>query len=107
MLCCCCYRYLANDMQFFLTSPIIIFALWKHRKVGLGLLATLLVALSPLNSLQMLFQVSFTVIPTVLGFVNNWGFSTQVHLHFQPDCQLLGFPFLDLGWWKSQYGGLP
>ena len=39
-------RYLANDMQFFLTSPIIIFALWKHRTVGLSLLATLLVSLS-------------------------------------------------------------
>ena len=52
------YRYLANDMQFFLTSPIIIFALWRHRTVGLGLLATLLVllilillAMSPLYSL--------------------------------------------------------
>ena len=36
-------RYLANDMQFFLTSPIIIFALWKHRTLGLTLLSTLLV----------------------------------------------------------------
>ena len=30
-------------MQFFLTSPIIIFALWKHRTIGLTLLTTLLV----------------------------------------------------------------
>ena len=53
-------RYLANDMQFFLTSPIIIFALWKHRTIGLSLLATLLVSLSSLfisvlESPQMLF----------------------------------------------------
>ena len=38
-------RYLANDMQFFLTSPIIIFALWKRRTIGLTLLTTLLVYL--------------------------------------------------------------
>ena len=54
-------RYMANDMQFFLTSPFIIFALWKNRNIGLGLLAGLLVI--------------FTAIPTALGFIEEWGFS--------------------------------
>ena len=47
------------------------------------------------------------MIPTVLGFVNNWGFSTQVHLHFCLSLSTLGFLLPDLGWWKSKYGGLP
>jgi hypothetical protein len=57
-------RYLANDMQFFLTTPFIIFAMWKNDRLGLGLLATLLVI--------------FTAIPTALGFINDWGFSTII-----------------------------
>ena len=57
-------RYMANDMQFFLTSPFIIFALWKNRNLGLGLLAGLLVI--------------FTAIPTALGFIEEWGFSPVV-----------------------------
>jgi hypothetical protein len=51
---------MANDMQFFLTSPFIIYALWKNHRVGLGLLGSLLLI--------------FTVIPTVLSFVNDYPF---------------------------------
>ena len=57
-------RYMANDMQFFLTSPFIIFALWKKPKLGLGLLGLLLTV--------------FTAIPTVLGVVRDWPFSPML-----------------------------
>ena len=71
-------------MQFFLTSPIIIFALWKHRTVGVALLTTLLVHQTAKKNKdttdQSIKQVTFTVIPTVLGFTNDWGFSSQVIL---------------------------
>merc|ERR550517_1016746 len=80
--------YLANDMQFFLTSPIIIFALWKHRTIGLSLLATLL--------------VSFTVIPTVLGFVNNWGFSTQILAGGNPNMEGYFDQFYVVPWCRYQ-----
>ena len=48
-------------MQFFLTSPFIIYALWKNRTLGLGLLGALL--------------VTFTAIPIALGYMRDWGFS--------------------------------
>ena len=57
-----------NDMQFFLASTFIIFALWSskqqpwRRNFGLALLGILLVI--------------FTAIPTVLGIVNNYPFSS-------------------------------
>ena len=63
-------RYMANDMQFFLTSPFIIFALWSSRRqpwkrnMGLALLGILLVV--------------FTAIPTVLGFVKDYPFSPML-----------------------------
>jgi hypothetical protein len=55
-------RYLANDMQFFVTTPFIIFAMWKSTRLGVGLLSTLLVI--------------FTAIPTALAFIDDWGFTT-------------------------------
>ena len=55
---------MANDMQFFLTSPFIIFALWKKPKLGLGLLGLLLTA--------------FTAIPTALGVLRDWPFSPML-----------------------------
>ena len=61
---------MANDMQFFLTSPFIIFALWSSRRqpwkrnMGLALLGLLLVI--------------FTAIPTVLGFVKDYPFSPML-----------------------------
>lgn len=55
---------MANDMQFFITSPFIIFALWKNRTFGLGLLAVLLTI--------------FTAIPTVLGFLEDWPFNPML-----------------------------
>ena len=63
-------RYMANDMQFFLTSPFIIFALWSSRRqpwkrnIGLALLAILLVI--------------FTAIPTVIGVVKDYPFSPML-----------------------------
>ena len=96
-------RYLANDMQFFLTSPIIIFALWKHRTLGLTLLSTLLVWPPTPRANKINLQVTFTVIPVVLGFVNNWGFSTQVT---RSSVFVLFRNILDLGRWKPQLGGL-
>ena len=63
-------RYMGNDMQFFLTSPFIIYALWSSRRqpwnrnIGLALLGLLLVI--------------FTAIPTVLGFVNDYPFSPML-----------------------------
>lgn len=62
--------YMANDMQFFLTSPFIIFALWSSRRqpwkrnMGLALLGMLLVI--------------FTAIPTVLGVVKDYPFSPML-----------------------------
>jgi len=62
--------YMANDMQFFLTSPFIIFALWSSRRqpwkrnMGLALLGILLVI--------------FTAIPTVLGVVKDYPFSPML-----------------------------
>ena len=64
------FRYMANDMQFFLTSPFIIFALWSSRhqpwkrNMGLALLGLLLVI--------------FTAIPTVLGVVKDYPFSPML-----------------------------
>ena len=64
------YRYMANDMQFFLTSPFIIFALWSSRNqpwkrnIGLALLGILLVI--------------FTAIPTVIGVVEDYPFSPML-----------------------------
>jgi hypothetical protein len=52
-------------MQFFLTTPFIIFAMWKSTRLGIGLLSTLLVI--------------FTAIPMALGFIDDWGF-TAVHV---------------------------
>ena len=57
-------RYLATDMQLFLSSPIIIFTLWKNKFVGLHLLGGLLLC--------------FTIIPTYLSFKNKWGFSITI-----------------------------
>jgi len=62
--------YMANDMQFFLTSPFIIFALWSSRNqpwkrnIGLALLGILLVI--------------FTAIPTVIGVVEDYPFSPML-----------------------------
>ena len=61
---------MANDMQFFLTSPFIIFALWSSRNqpwkrnIGLALLGILLVI--------------FTAIPTVIGVVEDYPFSPML-----------------------------
>jgi len=56
--------YMANDMQFFLVSPIIIFALWKGRVPGLSLLGILLAI--------------FTAIPIALGIVNDYPFTESI-----------------------------
>ena len=106
MLCCCyCYRYLANDMQFFLTSPIIIFALWKHRNVGLGLLVTLLVTQTPhYNVHHYNHRFLLPSSPLFLVLSTTGGFPTRCILIF---ILIFNFWVLDLGWWKSQYGGLP
>merc|ERR1719481_23846 len=53
--------YMANDMQFFILSPFVIYALWRSKKFGLGLLGSLLII--------------FTFIPTLLGASNDWGLS--------------------------------
>jgi len=69
--------YMANDMQFFLTSPFIIYALWKSRRqpwnrnMGLAILGTLVII--------------FTAIPTVLSIVNDYPFSTLVMNGANPD----------------------
>ena len=55
---------MANDMQFFLVSPIIIFALWKWRVPGLSLLGILLAI--------------FTAIPIALGIVNDYPFTESI-----------------------------
>ena len=71
---------MANDMQFFLTSPFIIFALWSSRKqpwkrnMGLALLGILLVI--------------FTAIPTVLGVVKDYPFSSLLMNGADPDSQM-------------------
>ena len=72
-------RYLANDMQFYLTSPIIIFALWKHRGIGLSLLATLLVDL-----LIMIKQQYRYVNLTITGIIYGNPYCPRIH-------QWLGF----------------
>ena len=70
---------MANDMQFFLTSPFIIFALWSSRhqpwksNMGLALLGILLVV--------------FTAIPTILGIVNDYPFSSLLMNGANPDSQ--------------------
>ena len=75
---------MANDMQFFLTSPFIIFALWSSRRqpwkrnIGLALLGILLVI--------------FTAIPTVLAVVKDYPFSLQIMNGANPDNLLDYFP---------------
>ena len=53
--------YLANDMQFFIISPIFIFALWYNKFIGIILWG--------------LGVTAATVIPTVLSWVNNYPIS--------------------------------
>ena len=66
-----------NDMQFFLVSTFIIFALWSSRRqpwrrnFGLALLGILLVI--------------FTAIPTVLGIVHDYPFSQILTNGANPD----------------------
>ena len=61
---------MGNDMQFFLTSPFIIYALWRSRNrpwtrnVGIGLLG--------------LLTIIFTAIPTILTAVNDFPFSPML-----------------------------
>jgi peptidoglycan/LPS O-acetylase OafA/YrhL len=38
--------YLANDMQFYILSPLIIFPIWKSRKLGLALAGTVYIGLT-------------------------------------------------------------
>ena len=58
---------MGNDMQFFLTSPFIIYALWRSRNrpwtrnLGICLLG--------------LLTIIFTAIPTILTAVNDFPFS--------------------------------
>jgi len=62
--------YMGNDMQFFLTSPFIIYALWRSRNrpwtrnLGIGLLG--------------LLTIIFTAIPTILTAVNDFPFSPML-----------------------------
>ena len=68
---------MATEMQFFLTSPFIIFALWNSRhqpwkrNMGLALLGILLLI--------------FTAIPSVLGVVKDYPFSTLIMNGANPD----------------------
>ena len=61
---------MGNDMQFFLTSPFIIYALWSSRRqpwtrnLGIGLLG--------------LLTIIFTAIPTILTAVNDFPFSPML-----------------------------
>ena len=68
---------MASDMQFFLTSPFIIFPLWSSRRqpwkrnMGLALLGLLLFI--------------FTAIPTALAIVNDFPFSPVLLNGANPD----------------------
>ena len=55
--------YLANDMQFFLISPLIIYPLWKYPRFGLGA--------------GFLWMVAGTVIPMVIVYINDFPLSVS------------------------------
>ena len=56
--------YLANSMQFFIISPLLIWTLWKHEKIGLILSGIL--------------SRAATVVPFTLAWVEDFPFSPSV-----------------------------
>ena len=79
--------YMANDMQFFLTTPFIIWALRKNRVLGCSVLGSLLVI--------------FTIIPTVLGYINDWPFSSIILAGGSP-AQNWNYEFYVVPWCRFQ-----